>query len=160
MPAGRYKQVFKRFDELSRGMVMGQIVVGVIQGVLAWIAFVILGVPSPVLWAFLTGIISIIPLLGAALVWFPIAVYLFSTGYLIGEAWKGVALFLFGVLVISTIDNVLKPKIIGERAKIHPLVILFGILGGIQLMGLPGILMGPLILTLFDVVMEIFREVV
>ncbi|MBU1027047.1 MAG: AI-2E family transporter [Candidatus Margulisbacteria bacterium] len=160
LPGGRYKQIFKRFDELSRGMVMGQIVVGLIQGVLAWIAFVILGVPSPVLWAFLTGIISIIPLLGAALVWFPIAVYLFSSGYIIGTAWKGIALLLYGILVISTVDNFLKPKIIGERAKIHPLVILFGILGGIQLMGLPGILMGPLILTLFDVVMEIFREVV
>jgi predicted PurR-regulated permease PerM len=62
--------------------------------------------------------------------------------------------------VVSTIDNFMKPKIVGDRAGIHPLIIFFGILGGIQLMGLPGILIGPLVLALFDVVISIFREVV
>ncbi|KPJ68644.1 hypothetical protein AMJ44_05925 [candidate division WOR-1 bacterium DG_54_3] len=160
LPEGRYQQIFTRFDDLSRGMILGQIVVGIIHGFLAWMAYAFLGVPNPVLWAFLTAIISIIPLLGAGLVWFPVAVYLFISGYAVGTYWKGLALFTYGLLVMSTIDNVLKPKIIGERARIHPLIILFGILGGIQLMGLPGIIIGPLILALFDVVMGIFREVV
>ncbi|MDD5382401.1 MAG: AI-2E family transporter [Candidatus Margulisbacteria bacterium] len=160
LPEGRYRQIFSRFDELSRSMVMGQIVVGLIQGFLAWIGFFVLGVPNPVLWGFLTAIISIIPMLGAALVWFPIAVYLFITGQMVGIYWKAFSLLIYGTLVISTIDNILKPKIIGDRAKIHPLIILFGILGGIQLIGIPGILIGPMILTLFDVVLEMFREVV
>jgi predicted PurR-regulated permease PerM len=160
LPEGRYKQIFSRFDDLSRGMILGQIVVGIIHGFLSWMAYAVLGVPNPVLWAFLTAIISIIPLMGAGLVWFPVAVYLFISGYAVGTYWKGFALFAYGLLVMSTIDNVLKPKIIGERARIHPLIILFGILGGIQLMGLPGIIIGPLILALFDVVMGIFREVV
>lgn len=156
----RYKQIFSRFDDLSRGMILGQIVVGIIHGFLAWAAYAVLGVPNPVLWAFLTAIISIIPVLGASLVWFPIAVYLFISGYAAGAYWKGIALFTYGLLLMSAIDNILKPKIIGERSRIHPLIILFGILGGIQLIGLPGIIIGPLVLGLFDIVMEIFREVV
>jgi predicted PurR-regulated permease PerM len=160
LPHGKYNQIFRRFDDLSRGMINGQIVVGAIQGFLAWTGFIILGVPNPVLWAVLTAVISIIPLLGAALVWFPIAVYLIVAGLVVGTYWKGIALLVYGFLVISTIDNVLKPKIVGERARVHPLVIFFGILGGIQLIGIPGILIGPLVLTLLDVVMEIFREVI
>jgi predicted PurR-regulated permease PerM len=161
LPPGRYKQIFARFDDLSRGMINGQLVVGAIQGFLAWMGYVALGVPSPVLWGVLTAVISVIPLLGAALVWFPIAVYLFVVGYVAGGLWwKGVALLIYGGLVISTIDNVLKPKIVGDRARIHPLIIFFGILGGIQLFGIPGIILGPLVLTLLDVVMGIFREVV
>ena len=158
LPKGRYDQIVARFNDLSRGMILGQIVVGGVQGVLTWAGLWFLGVPNPVLWGFLTFIISIIPLLGAALVWAPITVYLFITGYITGEHWRAIALLLYGTLVISTIDNILKPKIVGEHAKIHPLVILFGILGGIQLFGIPGILIGPLILTLFDLMIEIYRE--
>ena len=160
LPAGRYKQILERLDDLSRGMIIGQIVVGIIHGFLAWFAYSVLGVPNPVLWAFLTAIISIIPVLGASIVWFPVAVYLFISGLPVGVYWKGIVLFLYGLLLMSTMDNVLKPKIIGERSRIHPLVILFGILGGIQLIGLPGIIFGPLVLGLLDVVMGIFREVV
>lgn len=160
LPPGRYQQIFMRFDDLSRGMVNGQIVVGIVQGTLAWLGFFVLGVPNPVLWGVLTSIISIIPLLGAAVVWLPITGYLLLVGYLSGTIWKGIAMLIYGAAVISTIDNVLKPKIVGDRTGINPLVIMFGILGGIQLMGIPGILIGPLVLTLVDVVMEIFREVV
>jgi len=158
LPEERYKQMLSRFDDLSRGMILGQIVVGIIQGVLAWAGFWYLGVPNPVLWGFLTAIISIIPLLGAAIVWVPIAIYLFVAGYFNGNYWPAITLLIYGTFVISLVDNILKPKIVGERAKIHPLIILFGILGGIQLFGVPGILIGPLILTLFDLAIEIYRE--
>ncbi|MFH1362420.1 MAG: AI-2E family transporter [bacterium] len=160
LPEGRYKQVFSRFDELSRGIVMGQIVVGILHGILAWIAYTFIGIANPVLWAFLTAIISIIPVLGAGLVWFPIAVYLIAAGMVTGSYWQGISLMVYGFLVMSMIDNLLKPKIIGDNARVHPLIVLFGILGGIQLFGLPGILLGPLVLALFDVVMSIFREVI
>jgi predicted PurR-regulated permease PerM len=158
LPEGRYKQILARFDDISRGMIMGQIVVGIIQGILAWLGFLVLGVPNPVLWGTLTAIISIIPLLGAVMVWAPIVVYLIVIGMVTGEYWRAVTLFLWGTFVISAIDNILKPKIVGEHARIHPLIILFGILGGIQLFGIPGILIGPLILTIFDVVIEIYKE--
>ena len=158
LPEGRYKQILLRFDDLSRGMISGQVAIGLIQGVLAWLGFYFLQVPNPVLFGFLTAIISIIPLLGAALVWVPIAVYLLILGSVTGEYWRAIALLLYGTFIISLIDNILKPKIVGDRAKIHPLIILFGILGGIQLFGIPGILIGPLILTIFDVVIEIYKE--
>jgi len=158
LPEGRNKQIISRFDDLSRGMVMGQFVVGTIQGILAWFGFLMLGVPNPVLWGFLTALISVIPLLGAVIVWLPITGYLFLIALGTGEYWRAIALLIYGTFVISTIDNILKPKIVGERAKIHPLIVLFGILGGIPLFGIPGILIGPMILTLFDVVIEIYRE--
>ena len=156
----RYKEILARLDELSHGMLLGQIVVGVIHGILAWTAYSVLGIANPVLWAFITAIVSIIPVLGAGLVWGPIALFLIVTGMATGAYWKGIALFVYGLFIMSAIDNVLKPKIIGERSRIHPLIILFGILGGIQFLGLPGIIIGPLILGLFDVVMSIFREVI
>ncbi|MFH1683522.1 MAG: AI-2E family transporter [Candidatus Margulisiibacteriota bacterium] len=156
----RYKEILSRLDDLSRGLLLGQIMVGFIHGFLAWGAYAFLGVPNPVLWAFITAIISIIPVLGAGLVWFPVAVYLYISGYAVGDSWKGIALFTYGLLIMSTIDNILKPKIIGDHSRVHPLIILFGILGGIQFLGLPGIIIGPLILGLFDVVLSIFREVV
>jgi predicted PurR-regulated permease PerM len=155
---GRYKQILSRFDDLSRGMLMGQIVVGLVQGSLAWLGFFCLGVPNPVLWGSLTAVISIIPLLGAVIIWLPIVLYLFIVGTITGVYWKAIVLLLYGTFVVSTIDNILKPKIVGERANIHPLIILFGILGGIQLFGIPGILIGPLVLTIFDLVVEIYKE--
>ncbi|MBI5400159.1 AI-2E family transporter [Candidatus Saganbacteria bacterium] len=159
LPPGRYKQIFKRFNDLSRGVILGQVVVGIVQGILAWAGFFFLGVPNAILLGFLTAIISIIPLFGAAMVWLPVDIYLFGLGYLAGgEYWRALTLLAYGMFVISTIDNILKPKIVGDRANVHPLIILFGIIGGIQLFGLPGILLGPMILMSFDVIMEMFRE--
>jgi len=158
LPEGRYKQILTRFDDLSRGMVMGQILVGLIQGILAFLGFWLLQVPNPVLLGLLTAIISIIPLLGAVMVWFPIVIYLLIKGTMTGVYWPAIAMLIYGTFIISLIDNFLKPKIVGDRANIHPLVILFGILGGIQLFGIAGILIGPLVLTIFDLVIEIYRE--
>jgi len=158
LPHKRFNQILRRFDDLSRGMIVGQLLVGVIQGVLAWIAFLLLGVPNPLLLGFLTVFISIIPLLGAAIVWVPVVIYLGVIGSTTGEYWRAFVLLLYGSLVISTIDNVLKPKIVGSQAKIHPLIILIGVLGGLQLFGIPGILIGPIILAIFDLGIEIYKE--
>lgn len=160
LPDGRYKQIQKRFEDISYGMIYGQIVVGIVQGCLAWAAFILLHVPNPVLWGFITAIVSIIPMFGAAMVWFPVVVYLAIKGYAIGNYTSAIILLVYGTFVISTIDNFLKPKLVGDRAKIHPLVILFGIIGGIQLIGIPGILIGPMILAMFDVAISMLREVI
>ncbi|HVN67157.1 MAG TPA: AI-2E family transporter, partial [Candidatus Sulfotelmatobacter sp.] len=111
LPEGRYKQIVARFDDLSRGMIMGQIVVGLVQGVLAWLGFWFLGIPNPVLLGFLTAIISIIPLLGAVLVWLPVDLYLFIVAFSTGDYWRAIALLVYGTFVISLIDNFMKPKI-------------------------------------------------
>ena len=160
LPEGRYKQIQKRFEDISYGMIYGQIVVGIVQGCLAWIGFIFLNVPNPVLWGFITAIVSIVPMFGAAMVWFPVVIYLAIKGYAIGNYTSAIILLAYGALIISTIDNLLKPKLVGDRAKIHPLLILFGIIGGIQLIGLPGILIGPMILAMFDVAISMLREVI
>ncbi|OGC11660.1 hypothetical protein A3K48_04090 [candidate division WOR-1 bacterium RIFOXYA12_FULL_52_29] len=154
----RYKEIITRFDNLSRGVIIGQVLVGIIQGLLAWLGFFFLGVPSPILWGSLTAIISMIPLFGAALIWVPIDIYLFLVGTMSGNYLPAIILLFYGVFVISLIDNVLKPKIVGDNSNVHPLIVLFGIIGGIQLFGIAGIIVGPLILTIFDVVIEIFKE--
>jgi predicted PurR-regulated permease PerM len=159
LPAGKYEKIFARFDDLSRGVILGQVVVGSLQGVLAWLGFALVGIPNPVLWGFLTAIVSTIPLLGAVLVWFPIFLYLAIKGLYIGIWWKAIFLFLYGTFVISFIDNLIKPKIVGDHAKVHPLIVLFGILGGIQLFGIAGVLIGPLVLTIFDIVIETYQEI-
>ena len=108
LPEGRNKQILSRFDDLTRGMLLGQIVVGAVQGVLAWAGFAYLQVPNPVLWGFLTALISIIPLLGAALVWVPVAGYLALVGSMTGDYWRALALLIYGTFEISLIANLLK----------------------------------------------------
>jgi predicted PurR-regulated permease PerM len=134
--------------------IYGGVIVGLIQGVIAGIAFAVLDFKSPVLWGFATAIASFIPVLGAAAVWGPGVLYLFASG----ATYKAITLLMIGVFGISLIDNILKPLIIGNRVKMPMLVILFSVLGGIKLFGLIGLIMGPLVIALFISVLEIFRN--
>jgi predicted PurR-regulated permease PerM len=133
----------------------GGVVVALVQGTMAGLAFYFLDVPSPVVWGLATSIASFIPLIGAAAVWAPAAGYLFLTGAFV----KGLILAIIGFFGISLIDNVLKPIIIGGRTKMPILIIFFSVLGGIKLFGLIGLIMGPLVIALFVSVIEIFRNI-
>jgi predicted PurR-regulated permease PerM len=135
--------------------VYGGVVVAIIQGIIAGVAFYILGISSPVVWGLATSIASFIPLIGAFAVWGPATVYLFLQGAVL----KGIALSIVGIFGISLIDNVLKPIIIGGRTKMPILAIFFSVLGGIKLFGLIGLVMGPLVLAIFVSVVEIFRNI-
>jgi predicted PurR-regulated permease PerM len=133
----------------------GGVIVALVQGTIAGLAFYFLGIPSPVVWGLATSIASFIPLIGAAAVWVPATGYLFVSGAVL----KGFILAIIGVFGISLIDNVLKPIIIGGRTKMPVLVIFFSVLGGIKLFGLIGLIMGPLVVALFVSVIEIFRNI-
>jgi predicted PurR-regulated permease PerM len=135
--------------------VYGGVVIAIIQGVLGGLAFYIIGIESPVLWGVAMSIMSFVPLVGTFAVWGPTSVYLVAEG----SFMEGVGLFLFGVLVISMVDNILKPLIIGSRTKMHTLIILFSVLGGIKLFGMIGLIMGPLITAVFVSVFEITRNI-
>ena len=135
--------------------VYGGVVIAIIQGVLGGFAFYIVGIESPVLWGVAMSIMSFVPLVGTFAVWGPTSVYLVVEG----RFMEGVGLFLFGVLVISMVDNILKPLIIGSRTKMHTLIILFSVLGGIKLFGMIGLIMGPLITAVFVSVIEIIRSI-
>jgi len=135
--------------------IYGGIVVSIVQGTMAGIAFFLLGISTPVVWGLATSIASFVPLLGASAVWVSITIYLFMEG----AVEKGIILAIVGIFGISLIDNILKPIIIGGRTKMPVLVIFFSIFGGIKLFGLIGLIMGPLVLALFVSLIEIFRSV-
>ena len=126
-----------------RGALLGILVVPLAQGGLALLGYLLFGIPNAVLWGGCTALASLVPLLGAPLGWFPICVWLFFTG----PAWKGIALFAYGVLVISGIDNIIKPALLSGAAKIHPLMGFLAVLGGTLTFGPAGILAGPVVLS-------------
>jgi predicted PurR-regulated permease PerM len=134
--------------------VFGGVVIALVQGVLGGIGFYFSGLESPVVLGVIMSIMSFVPVLGAFSVWGPASAYLFFHG----DYLQATGLFIFGALVISSVDNILKPLIIGSRTKIHTIIILFSVLGGLKFFGMIGLIMGPLITAIFISVFEIFRS--
>jgi len=145
---------FSRFRQMVSATIYGGLLVAIIQGILGGLAFWILGLPSPVLWGTAMGFLSLIPIGGTALIWLPTSVILLIQGAFA----KGIILLAIGVLVISMVDNFLRPLLVGARTKIHPLLLFFAVLGGIQAFGLIGLVAGPLIATLCLTLIEIYVQ--
>lgn len=135
--------------------VYGGAAVALIQGILGGTAYYVIGMDSPVMWGVAMAVMSFVPLLGTFSIWGPGAVFLLLGGSYI----KGISLLLFGIFVISMVDNVLRPLIIGSRTKMPTILIFFSVLGGIKLFGMIGFVMGPLIMAAFISVFEIFRHI-
>ena len=136
--------IILRTHQVVSASVYGVVTIAALQGLLAGIAYWILGIPSPVLWAVLTAFVCMIPVAGSFLVWLPLAIYLMIGGY-----WtRALLLVIWGGLVISTIDNLLRPKLVGNQTKLHELFIFFSVLGGISVFGLLGIVLGPVVLAI------------
>jgi len=155
------EHIFKQFNDVIFATIYGSIVVAVIQGVVATIGFFIFGVTSPIMLGLITIIAAFIPLLGAALIWFPAVVTLLVKGILTENndfTFRAIGLFIWSLILVSSIDNVLKPKIIGSKAKMHPLVILLGVFGGLSAFGFVGIMVGPLLLALFITALKIYES--
>lgn len=146
------KLLATKFVSISRATLRGTLVVGTIQGLLGGVAFWIVGVPSPAIWGLMMVLLSMIPMIGSALIWVPTALILL----LIGDIWQGVFLLAFGFGVISIIDNILRPRLVGKDTQMHPLMIFFAILGGIAFFGLPGFVIGPILVSLFLALSEIY----
>lgn len=140
------------FVSMSRATIKGALMMGFIQGVIGWIAFMIIGIPSAAVWAFLMMICSIIPVLGTSIVWFPIGIIALITGY----TWQGIFILGVGFLVISSIDNFLRPHLVGKDTQMHPLMVLFSTLGGIKLFGFFGFIIGPIVMALFLTLWDIY----
>ena len=144
--------LFTRFADVLRATVKGGILVAMAQGALGGIAFWFLGIHAALLWGVLMAFLSLIPAIGATLVWFPVAIYFLATG----AVWQGIGLILYGVLVIGLVDNVLRPFLVGKETKLPDYVVLISTLGGIEVFGLNGFVIGPLIAAMFMVSWEIF----
>jgi len=147
------ERIFERISSILKGVLYGNILTGILQGLLALIIYLILGIPQNLIWAFLTVVASFIPVLGTSLIWFPLVIYLLIGGHYI----KALILFVYSLLLISQIDNIIKPILIGGRTKIHSLLIFFSVLGGLAKFGLLGLFLGPVIMGLFLSVLEIYR---
>jgi predicted PurR-regulated permease PerM len=146
-------QLLARLDDTIYATALGRLVIAVIQGLLAGLAYWLLGVPGVILWGFTTALLAMIPGFGAVLVWAPIALFLGFTGH-----WgKAAGLALWGGVVVSTIDNILYPILIGSRLRAHTATILIAILGGIALFGIPGIILGPVTFSVAATLLDFWR---
>jgi predicted PurR-regulated permease PerM len=144
--------LFGMFTTVIRATVKGNVVVALTQGFLGGLAFWVLGVQGALLWSVLMAVLSLLPAVGAALVWGPVAVYFLVTGAL----WQGIGLFAYGVLVIGLVDNVLRPILVGKDTKMPDYVVLMSTLGGMAIFGLNGFVIGPMIAAMFMAVWGIF----
>jgi len=145
--------IMERTKEVVGASVYGVLAIAVIQGTLGGLAFWVLGVPSAIVWGVAMTFLSMIPMLGSFLVWVPAAIYLAMTGHYV----KAIMLVLWGTLVIGMIDNFLRPKLVGGRTRLHELYIFFAVLGGLQVFGVLGIVLGPVVLALAMSLIEVFR---
>jgi predicted PurR-regulated permease PerM len=148
------REILDRTGEVIGASVYGVLVIAVIQGVLGGLAFWVLGLPSPLLWGVVMVFLSMIPMLGAFIVWVPAAIYLVLTGH-----WaKAVMLAVWGALVIGSVDNFLRPKLVGERTRLHELLVFFSVLGGLQVFGVLGIVLGPVIVAITIALLDVLRH--
>jgi predicted PurR-regulated permease PerM len=146
--------IFKRTGEVISASVNGVLVISAVQGFLGMIAFWVLELPSALLWGVMMFLLSTIPMAGSAIVWGPAAIYLFATGHWI----KAVMLVVWGGVVIGLIDNILRPRLVGKRAKLHELIIFFSVLGGLQVFGVLGLFVGPVVAAIALALVEVFHR--
>ncbi|MBN1832792.1 MAG: AI-2E family transporter [Deltaproteobacteria bacterium] len=146
------RRILDKFTSITRATIKGTLVIGVLQGGLAGLAFAVLGIHSAVFWGTVMAVLSVIPSVGSALVWFPAVIYLAATGHIV----MGIGLFVFCAFVVGSLDNLLRPKLVGKDTQMHELMILFGTLGGIFMFGIVGIIIGPIVAGLFVTIWEIY----
>ena len=146
------QRMLNRFTSVARATLKGTAVIGVLQGGLAGLAFAVVGIPSAVFWGVLMVLLSILPGIGTALIWIPAAVILAANG-----KWpQAIGLIVFCGAVVGSLDNVLRPKLVGKDTEMHELLIFFGTLGGIMMFGFVGFIIGPIIAALFITVWDIY----
>lgn len=141
-------------NDVTYAVVFGNIVTAMFQGLIAMVGYYIFGVKGAILWGLLTAFAALFPFIGTGMVWFPM-----SISKLIQHDWfNGFGLLLYGALIVGLIDNLLRPKLIGNRANIHPALVLLGVVGGVKIFGFVGIFLGPLLFALVNTFLKIYTE--
>ncbi len=148
------RKLFNEINGVIRGLLSGILIVASLEGIIAFIGFYLFNIPNPLIWAFVIVLAAYFPIVGPATIYIPAAIYLAIMGNFTGA----ILLFIYSFAFISYLDNLVKPKLMGMGSNINPIVILLGVLGGINLMGLPGIIVGPLILSILFVIYRIYEE--
>jgi len=145
LPPAQRDALFDRFVAVVRATIRGSLVVAILQGSIGGLTFWILGIPSALLWGMAMGVFSLFPALGTGLIWVPVTIYLLATG----SIWEGITLGLCGFFVIGTVDNIVRPILVGRDARMPDYLVLISTLGGFELMGFNGFIVGPVIVGLF-----------
>ena len=145
------KELADKFTTVIRATVRGNLIVAIVQGALGGLAFWFLGISAALVWAVLMAFASLLPAVGAALIWIPVAIYLTA----VGLTWQAVALTLFGVFVIGLVDNLLRPQLVGRDTGMPDYLVLITTLGGMGLFGINGFVIGPSIAAMFIAVWHI-----
>ena len=148
------KKVFKQFKDITHSVIYGQIVIGVIQGVLTGIILFIFRIPNALVLTILAMFLGVLPIIGPSLIWIPLVFYLFAVGRVV----PAFVMLIFGFFVISGIDNLLRPLIVGKKTKINSGVILVSMIGGLLVFGVLGLIIGPLIISYLLLVLEPYRK--
>ena len=154
LDASHKQRIVDRMDQTIRAVVKGIGVTAIVQGFLAGLAYLVLGMPFPVVLTAVTVILAPLPFGGTALVWGPIVLYFLS----VGPLWKALAMLGWGIGVVSMIDQFLRPWLIGQAVQIPVLFLVFSVLGGLALYGLIGLFVGPVLVSLLMTIVQIYRE--
>jgi len=150
----RAEHIISKFVSVAKATVRGNILIAVVQGAIGAITFWLLGISSPILWGVVMAALSLLPAVGAFLVWAPFAAYLLLSG----DYARGITLLVVGALIISMIDNLLRPILVGRETKMPDYVVLLSTLGGLSLFGANGFILGPVVAALFISVWSLFTK--
>jgi predicted PurR-regulated permease PerM len=156
LPAKHTEQILAHITDVVRATIYGGLAVSALQGLLGGLMFWIMGIPSPVFWGVVMAIFTLIPLLGAFVIYIPAAVVLALKGSII----KAIILAAWGLGIVSQIDNVLKPLLLSGRTRLHPVLLFFSIMGGLQVFGFLGMVLGPVVASVFVAVFDLYRDAI
>ncbi len=147
-------RIIDRFASVVRATVKGNVIIAMVQGLLGGVIFWLLGIDSALLWSLVMMLASLLPVAGAAIVWFPFGIFLLIEG----EVTNGIVLLVYGALVISVVDNLLRPALVGHDLRLPDYVVLISTIGGLTLAGANGFVLGPMIAALFFAVWSLVAE--
>ena len=147
-------RLYQRFTSTARATIKGTLIIGLIQGTMGGILFWALGIDSAIVWGVIMILAAMIPGIGCAIIWAPAALIMIATGHI----WEGIVLIAVGSLVIGSIDNILRPLLVGKDTQMHPLLIFLSTLGGIAVFGVSGFVIGPIITALLSTLWEIYEK--
>lgn len=146
--------LFHEVGLVIQAVMYGQVLTALIQATLAAFGYWIFGVPNVAFWGVITFILALLPVIGPPLVWAPWGAYLL----IVGRTFDGIGLLVYSAILVSTVDNIIRPKLIGSRAQVHPVVVLLGVLGGLVVFGFSGFVLGPLVLSVFVTLLNVYRK--
>lgn len=150
----RRRALLVKFTAVVRATIKGSMVVAIVQGLIGGVIFWAIDIPAPVLWGVSMAFLSLLPAVGTGLIWVPVSIYLLATGAI----WQALVLIFCGIFVIGLVDNVLRPILVGRDTRMPDYVVLISTLGGLEVFGFNGFVIGPVIAALFMAVWEIFSE--